>query len=261
MRLPIITLQSLLVALLLTVSRNTFAQTSQAPGPTAVAPTSLQDAKVAWPSARSPGLGVSTLEIAPQLGGEPASLEATRPRQPQVRRPEDVASTPGKQPSQCAFDGRRARATPYLGVSVEETRLCYFQRRESYCGHCRNPMYKTITTAGLEITAIDPSGLAAQAGLRTRLKSNRTDAPWYLAWLVHDRPLRDGDLITGVDGNRVFTKLDFARALYGHRPGDTVFVKVMRRFADGHYKPTTISVKLDKPLGVASSSLPRAPSP
>jgi len=136
---------------------------------------------------------------------------------------------------------------PYLGLSV--------QRIESRAmrGH---------DFEGLEIISVDPKSPAADAGLRgrgamTTLGASGATAGTLMAPLdIALMPIlkktgqlgQTGDLIVAIDDRRVTGEVDLATALSESKPGDTIYLTVVRLATDGTRQTMKIPVKLAGPL-------------
>jgi len=188
-----------------------------------------------------------TLEIAPQTAPLPPdsgvqelpSDKAYAPRQDTTSL--DRNFNPGGTDS----SGDKHRKLPYLGVSVQYTLKCYLGKEEH----------------GLEIVSVDPNSPAWRSGLNGRKSPSAVGAaaatagallgPLELAVL----PLlsragqlgTDGDLIVAVDDHRVRSQLDLEDELAKLKPGDTMYLTVIRPLPGGNHKTMKIAVKVGKP--------------
>jgi S1-C subfamily serine protease len=137
---------------------------------------------------------------------------------------------------------------PYLGISV--------QRIESHAtpGH---------DLEGLEIVGVDPGSPAERAGLKsrggmTRLGASSATAGALIAPLdIALMPLlkktgqlgQSGDIIVAIDDRRVMGEVDLETALADLKPGDTIYLTVVR-LANNGKKTIRVPVK----LGIAPSA-------
>lgn len=149
---------------------------------------------------------------------------------------DDTYFGPGPQPL------RIKGPLPYLGIGVDEQTFVL-------SGHKLH---------GLQVVSVDPHSPAAAAGLKpagapTEIGASGATAGALLgpAALVMVPLLREagqlgsqGDLIVAVDDHRVGTKQDLADELARLRPGDTMWLTVMRNIASGHPKSVQIAVRL-----------------
>jgi PDZ domain-containing protein len=81
-----------------------------------------------------------------------------------------------------------------------------------------------------EIVALGALGIATPEGKGARIDGLVPDTP-------AARRLREGDVITGIDGEEISTLCDVGRAVGAHEPGETVRVTVLR---DGDTQTLTI---------------------
>jgi S1-C subfamily serine protease len=135
---------------------------------------------------------------------------------------------------------------PYLGLSV--------QHIESHSTPGRD-------IEGLEIINVDPDSPAARAGLKgrggmTKLGASGATAGALMAPLdIALMPLlkktgqlgRTGDLIVAIDDRRVIGDADLETALGESKPGDTIYLTVVRLATDGARQTLKIPVKLGDP--------------
>ncbi len=185
----------------------------------------------------------ATLEIAPQPG-------LTQPKPAVKEIPSDRNFNPGEdntRRSSASFapaprtgpatsratstattnvDSNRPHARPYLGITVQYVTKCY-QGGEEH---------------GLEVLTIDPNSPAAQAGLQAR--SGMTAIGAAVSTLTGVLPFgsilsskalgttgamgQGGDLIVAVDDKRVRDQSDLENAMSRLKPGDTMYLTVIR---------------------------------
>jgi hypothetical protein len=205
----------------------------------------------------------ATLEIAPQPGlvaPKPAVKEIPSDRN--FNPGEDTSSIdpnfrPGTENGTGNIDsdqngngnGRGYRnqphARPYLGITVQYVSKCYNGGEEH----------------GLEVLTIDPNSPAAQAGLHARSGATAVGAALttlsaYIPGgsLLSTNALatsgamgQGGDLIIAVDGNRVRDQSDLENAMSRLKPGDTMYLTVIRPNGTDehtHSPPLQIAVKV-----------------
>jgi len=180
----------------------------------------------------------ATLEIAPQPG-----LVAPRPAVKVI--PSDRNFNPGEGTSSIEpnfrpgtengtgdldsngnGDSNRPHARPYLGITVQYVTKCY-QGGEEH---------------GLEVLTIDPNSPAAQAGLQARSGMTAVGAAVETlsgilpgGSILASKALsttgamgQGGDLIVAVDDKRVRDQSDLENAMARLKPGDTMYLTVIR---------------------------------
>jgi len=205
----------------------------------------------------------ATLEIAPQPGlaaPKPATQEIPSDRN--FNPGEDTSSIdpnfrPGTENGTGDIDSNQnghgnrygyhnqPHARPYLGITVQYVSKCYNGGEEH----------------GLEVLTIDPNSPAAQAGLQAR--SGMTAIGAAVSTLTGILPGgsilsskalatsgamgQGGDLIIAVDGNRVRDQTDLENAMSRLKPGDTMYLTVIRPNGTDehtHSPPIQIAVKV-----------------
>ncbi len=187
----------------------------------------------------------ATLEIAPQPG-----LAAPRPAVKEIpsdrnfNPEEDNASIepnfrPGAEngtgDNNGNGDSNRPHPRPYLGITVQYTTECYLGMEEH----------------GLEVLTVDPNSPASQAGLQAR--SGMTPVGAALSTLSAIVPGgsilatkalgssgamgQGGDLIVAIDDKRVRDQSDLEAAIERLKPGDTMYLTVIRPDGSGDRVP------------------------
>jgi PDZ domain len=206
----------------------------------------------AQPGATSPAPGIRsqpesdrTLELAPQTG--------TRPPEGKVKViPGDRAYNPGENsalidrnynPDETGAEMKGEHKLPYLGITVQWASKCFLGKEEH----------------GLEIFSVDPNSPASQAGLRAnREGSAKTTAALAGAvlgpigalldpWLERGIEEKSGDLIVAVDDHRVRSRLDLEDELAKLKPGDKMYITVLRPLPGGGHRELRIAVKVGHP--------------
>jgi len=210
--------------------------------------TTLPPAQISNPRASPNPDSDATLEIAPRSGQASSAVSASPAKASGALNNSsqaELAPVPADGPPSSMLARNPDRPLPYVGISV--------QRIESHStpGH---------DIEGLEIVAVDPGSPAEQAGLKGRTgmtglgatgaTAGALMAPLDLAVL----PLlnkagqlgQTGDLIIAIDDRRVTSQLDLATALNNLKPGDTIYLTVVR-LDHGGSKTTKIPVRLASP--------------
>lgn len=172
----------------------------------------------------------ATLEISPQTGIKPPAASSDEiPSNREFRPGDDTASVnrdfrPGERDLN-PNGGRVGNATSCLGLTVNYT---------SYC-------FKGAEEHGLEVTSIDRNGPAEVAGLKATGNKGGVIAAVETASAIlgplsivtnhfmEKAAMADrGDLIVAVDDQRIRSQADFNDALAKARPGDTLYLTVIR---------------------------------
>ncbi|HKN00777.1 MAG TPA: PDZ domain-containing protein [Candidatus Binataceae bacterium] len=198
------------------------------------------------PSASAPDIHLQpgdakTLELSPQPAATSAAPEKSAAGdQHQFKPEEDIAALNRN------FHPRLEDNFPpaYLGAVVEYTTQCYLGMEEH----------------GLEVVSLDPSGPAAQAGLRSRTGASALGVVGATAGLMLGpvelivAPLLErsgalgtgGDLIVAIDDVRVRDARELQRAVRHLKPGDTVYLTVIRPLHDRGHQTMRVAVRLDE---------------
>jgi hypothetical protein len=191
----------------------------------------------------------ATLEIAPQPG-----LAAPRPAVKEIpgdrnfNQSEDNASVEpnfrqGTENGTGDADGNgygngdryQPHARPYLGITVQYTTMCYLGGEEH----------------GLEVLTVDPNSPAAQAGMQARSGVTAVGAALStLSGIIPGGSIlathalgssgamgQGGDLIVAVDDKRVRDQSDLETAMARLKPGDTMYLTVIRPDGSGDRVP------------------------
>jgi hypothetical protein len=191
----------------------------------------------------------ATLEISPQTGMKPPAGSSDEiPSNREFRPGDDTASInrdfrPGEQDLNPNRGGHVGNGTSCLGITVNYT---------SYC-------FKGAEEHGLEVTTIDRNSPAERAGLKATGEKGGMIAAAETAsaflgplQLLTMGPLEraaqgeHGDLIVAVDDQRVRSQADFDDAMAKARPGDTMYVTVIRPIPGGDHKTMKIAVKVGR---------------
>lgn len=194
----------------------------------------------------------TTLEIAPQPGvtapktgvDEIPGGESFRPGEntdsvnPNYRpgtENGDSNSINGNNPGRSARHGQ-----PYLGITIQETDKCFKGKEEH----------------GLEVMTVDPNSPAAAAGVKGSTGSNAIGAsastlgaliPFAGTLITSQLEKRgdmgmSGDLIVAIDDQRVRTQQDLDDAMANLKPGDTMYLTVIRPGPEGSHTTQKLAV-------------------
>ncbi|HYA35812.1 MAG TPA: PDZ domain-containing protein [Candidatus Binataceae bacterium] len=189
----------------------------------------------------------TTLEIAPQPGiRPPAGSTGEIPGGRGFKPGEDTASiNPNYQPNGQDNSNLGRRVHPYLGISVAYRTLCYAGKEEE----------------GLEIINIDPGSPAEQAKLHSHVGASVVGAVGTIAstmlgplnFITEPALIKsgamgmNGDMIVAVDDHRVRTKEEFEAEISKLKPGDTMYLTVIRPMSGGEggaHQTLKIAVKV-----------------
>jgi hypothetical protein len=206
-------------------------------------------------NAPSPGIGGqgeegSTLEIAPQPGARlPRPSVEEIPGGKNYQPGEDTESInqsykPGLENGLRNQSNRR----PCLGIRVQYATQCYLGKEEQ----------------GLLVTEVDPGGPAEHAGVHpqpsvgpARVALGTMAALVGPLGLVVDKALEQpgGDLIVAVDDRRIRSQMDLDDALARLKPGDTMYLTVIRPLdTHGNHQTLKIRVQLGAVEGAGVSA-------
>ncbi|MCL5045097.1 MAG: PDZ domain-containing protein [Deltaproteobacteria bacterium] len=188
------------------------------------------------------------LEIAPAppwLGGPAQSLA---PALPPPRAERDTGRRP--KPSPAAAPAAKAAAPtnpslPYVGLTVQ-------------AGVIEKDGQKM---PGLLVMEVEPQSPAARAGIRGAVAPGTTGATIATATSLlapFDQAIgplvkrsdifgRSGDLIVAVDGHRVVNQQELFAYLTGVRPGEIIYLDVVRELSNGRQTTLTIPVVTRRP--------------
>src|SRR5229473_5166392 len=190
-----------------------------------------------------------TLEVPPRISAPPSApedqAEPTSPESANVAPDSDqVGDTLAPTPS--LSNNAAAVRLPYLGLAVQ-----YIESNDVPGKEVR----------GLEVVGVDPNSPAEAGGIRARGRLTKLGASGATAGALMPpldlvvMPLlkkagksgADGDLIIAIDDNRVEAEDDLKTALQTLRPGDVIYLTVVRPHLDGMHETLKLPVKLGQP--------------
>ena len=229
-------------------------------------------ADVANPGIAGQGGDDTTLEIAPQPGArmpkpgveEIPSDRNFRPDEDDTSvepsfRPRTENNTASREEKFRSGDQQpedsRPHGRPYLGITVQYATHCYAGGEEH----------------GLEVVTVDPSSPAAQAGLHPRTDISAVGAAVTTAIgilpggsLIANSALgrtgamgQGGDLIVAVDDKRVRDQGDLENAMARLKPGDTMYLTVIRPTGTDDHAPHQ-TLKIAVKVGAVGEPLANA---
>ena len=189
----------------------------------------------------------TTLEISPQTGVRPPNGSSDEiPANREFRPGEDTATLnrnfrPGEQDSNLEHGGRVGNGRSCLGITVNYTNYCF----------------KGAEEHGLEVVSIDRNSPAEKAGLKASEGKGGVLAAAETAgallgplqivtnhFLEKAAQGERGDLIVAIDDQRVRSQADLDDAMAKARPGDTLYLTVIRPLPGGDHKTMKIAVNV-----------------
>jgi len=211
-----------------------------------------------WKRFAPPFLGALLLACEPVLAQSDSALELP----PRIVRTPELAEPPATPPAD-QFDERAELSAPasndlppppanlpYLGVSVQ-----YIESDDTPGAEIH----------GLGVVRVDPDSPAEKAGLRgrgaiTKMGASGATAGEMMAPLnLIIMPLLkkagklgdDGDLIVAIDDDRVDSDRALETALAPLKPGDTLYLTIVRFRQDGKHETLKVPIKLGAPRGAS----------
>jgi PDZ domain-containing protein len=192
----------------------------------------------------------TTLEVAPQPSDKvpaPDKRETAEQRAFRQSRQDEIARLNRNFHPHDVEDSH----PPYLGIELEYTTQCYLGMEEH----------------GFEVVSVYPNSPAARAGLIGRTGSTPMGdlkallslpiAPITFPLLRKAGALgTDGDLIVAVDDVRVRTEDEIRHALGHLKPGDTIYITVIRPLPGGYHRTMRIALHIDHETDAAGNILP-----
>lgn len=204
----------------------------------------------------------ATLEIAPQRGTRPPSGSSdTIPGGREFKPGQNEASidrnfNPGEE------NGLKSGRGPNTGRNAEINHRSCLGMNVEYQTYC----YKGAEEHGLEVISVDANSPAEKSGLKPRgntgLAAAAMTASAFLGplqivtnhFLAKAEQDAHGDLIVAVDDQRIRTKADLDDAMARLRPGDTMYLTVVRPLPGGDHKTMKIKVKVGVNSGYGGCS-------
>jgi hypothetical protein len=191
-----------------------------------------------------------TLDVPPRFGSSPPAAPAPAMVPPPASN--SSAGAPDSPENAPANDADAASPAapedklPYLGIGVQYIVSDDTRGRE---------------VRGLEVVDVDPASPAEQAGLHgrgqmTNLGASGATAGALMAPLdLIITPLlkkagdlgQDGDLIVAIDDNRIEGENDLRDALASLKPGDLIYLTLVRQHKDGTHETLKLPVRLAPP--------------
>ena len=186
------------------------------------------------------GAESTTGELAPQPGISTANPQSSDTREQRQFKPSDAVDIDKRYSRP---QGDEPFSPPCLGAALEYTTKCYRGMEEH----------------GLEVVSIDPSSGAARAGLHGQTRATALGIAggigglllgplelMVLPLLEHSGALgAGGDLVLAVDDIRVRDVNEFRKAMRALKPGDSVYLTVLRPLRSGGHQTMRIRVDLD----------------
>jgi hypothetical protein len=188
-----------------------------------------------------------TLDVSPRIAAPPPVSASTPAAEPPL-----PADMPGVAPADLygapepdAGDADAGKL-PYLGIAVQYIVSNDTPGREVH---------------GLEVVGVDPASPAEQAGLHGRGQLTKLGASGATAGALFApldliiMPLlkragdlgEDGDLIIAIDDNRVESESDLKNALAALKPGDVIYLTLVRQHQGGAHETLKLPVRLAPP--------------
>jgi hypothetical protein len=202
------------------------------------------------------------LEIAPPQPASAPDQNAPAANTPVEQNPPEQQNAAGQGPDndvelyRTYTDSEHARGhsgpLPYLGISVHSVTVT---------------QPNGVQQHALEVLSVDQGSPAAGAGIKgsgaaTKLGASSLTASAMLGpaqellapILQKTGQLgRQGDLIVAVDDNRVADEQDLARELARLKPGDTLWLTVLREASKGQPKAVKVPIRLAPPQSAAAA--------
>jgi hypothetical protein len=186
------------------------------------------------------GGGSKTGELAPQPGMSAANPQSSNTNEQRQFKPSDTVDIDQRDFRPHADD---TFSPPCLGAVLEYTTKCYRGMEEH----------------GLEVVSVDPGRGAAHSGLRGKTPATALGIAGGIGGVLLGPvellvlPLLErsgalgmgGDLVLAVDDTRVRDVNEFRKAMRALKPGDSVYLTVIRPLPGGGHQTMRIRVDLD----------------
>jgi hypothetical protein len=229
-------------------AQNTTSQSSGANSPNSNLNAQPGAAPSSNPGMANQGGDDATLEISPQTGVRPPNGSSDEIPANREFRPNDDTATlnrnfkPGEQDSNLEHGGHVGSGRSCLGIQVNYTNYCF----------------KGAEEHGLEVVSIDRNSPAEKAGLKAAGNSGVITAAETAGALLGPLQIitnhflenaaqgQRGDLIVAIDDQRVRSQADLDDAMAKARPGDTLYMTVIRPMPGGDHKTMKIAVNVGK---------------
>jgi len=190
-----------------------------------------------------------------ELDSQPRELKAPQHDELPVDRIFKQAQDESAPNNEIAAHQKGTARRPYIGIRVKYSTQCYLGMEEN----------------GLEVISVYPGSPGGVGGLKGKtpvstlgLVGGALLGP--LAAIVNPLLARsgafgmDGDLIVAVDDQRVRSKDDLDAAMLKLKPGDTMYLTIIRPLPGGNHKTMKIAVKIGRETFDVAASAPPKPT-